>query len=78
MVRQSNYLDKYSGKAKDVVAALLDKYADVGFKDIEDMRLLTLEPFRSMGSDIELVSEFGGKDEYKKMIDEVLDLMYAT
>ncbi|MCH7772338.1 MAG: restriction endonuclease, partial [Bacteroidetes bacterium] len=77
-VRRSNYLEKYSGKAREVVEALLTKYADVGFKDIEDIRILTIEPFRSIGSDVEIVSMFGGKDEYKKMVDEVLDLMYTT
>ncbi|MEX0909814.1 MAG: type I restriction-modification enzyme R subunit C-terminal domain-containing protein, partial [Candidatus Paceibacterota bacterium] len=77
IVRRSNYLDKYSGKAREVVEALLTKYADVGYKDIEDMRILTLEPLKSIGSDVEIVSMFGGKEEYQKMVDEVLDLMYA-
>ncbi|MFH1769917.1 MAG: DEAD/DEAH box helicase family protein [Parcubacteria group bacterium] len=78
LVRRSNYLEKYSGQAREVVEALLNKYADVGYKDIEDMRILTLEPFRSIGSDVEIVSMFGGKKEYQMMVDEVLDLMYAT
>lgn len=78
LVRRSNYLDKYSGQAKEVVEALLSKYADVGYKDIEDIRILTLEPFRSIGSDVEIVSMFGGKDEYQKMVDDVFNLMYTT
>lgn len=78
LVRRSNYLDKYSGQAKVVVEALLNKYADVGYKDIEDIRILTLEPFKSIGSDMEIVSMFGGKEGYLHMADEVLDLMYAS
>ena len=76
-VRRSNYLNKYSGKAKDVLEALLQKYADVTLKDIESVRILTLEPLRSMGTDYELVSLFGGKDGYFKMVDELLDVMYT-
>jgi len=76
-VRRSNYLNKYSGRAKEVLEALLQKYADVTLKDIESVRILTLEPLRSMGTDYELVSLFGGKDGYFKMVDELLDVMYT-
>ncbi len=75
-VRRSNYLDKYSGRAREVLEALLLKYADVTLKDIESVRVLTLEPLRSMGTDYELVSLFGGKEGYFKTVDELLDVMY--
>lgn len=75
-LRRSNYLDKYSGKARDVLEALVEKYADITLKDIESVRVLTLEPLRSMGTDYELVSLFGGKEGYFKTLDELLDVMY--
>lgn len=77
-VRRSNYLNKYNGKAREVIEALLDKYADVGLKDIESIRVLTLEPIRSLGTDYELVSLFGGKEEYLHMMNELLDTVYAA
>ncbi len=76
-VRRSNYLDRYSGKAREVLEALLQKYADVTLKDIESVRILTLEPLRSLGTDYELVSLFGGKEGYFKTVDELLDVMYT-
>ena len=76
-VRRSNYLDKYSGKAREVLEALLAKYADVTLKDIESVRILTLEPLRSLGTDYELVSLFGGREGYFKTVDELLDVMYT-
>lgn len=76
-VRRSNYLDKYSGKAREVLEALLQKYADVALKDMESVRILTLEPLRSLGTDYELVSLFGGKEGYFKTVDELLDVMYS-
>lgn len=78
LVRRSNYLEKYSGKARQVVEGLLDKYSDVGYRDVEDIRVLQLEPFRSIGSDVEIVSLFGGKQKYQEMVDEVLDLVYEA
>lgn len=76
-VRRSNYLDKYSGQAREVLEALLFRYSESVLKDIESVRILTLEPFRSMGTDIELVSLFGGKERYHQAVDELLDVMYA-
>ncbi len=76
-VRRSNYMGKYSGKAREVIEALLEKYADVGVRDIESIRILTLEPLRSLGTDYELVSLFGGKEAYLKTLDELLDTVYA-
>lgn len=76
-VRRSNYLDKYSGKAHEVLEALLEKYAEVSLGDIESVRVLTLEPLRSLGTDYELVSLFGGKEGYFKTVDELLDVMYT-
>jgi type I restriction enzyme R subunit len=76
LIRRSNYLNKYSGKAREVVEAIIAKYADGGYQDVENIRLLTIEPFRSIGSDVEIVSWFGGKEGYLKVVDEVLDLAY--
>lgn len=76
-LRRSNYLNTYSGKAREVLDALVDKYAEGEIQDIENVRILTLEPFRSMGTDYELVSLFGGKEEYIQTVDGLLDRMYA-
>ena len=76
-VRRSNYLDKYSGKAREVLEALLEKYADVTLGDIESVRVLTLEPLRSLGTDYEIVSLFGGREGYFKTVDELLDTVYS-
>lgn len=77
MVRNSNYLNKYSGKAREVLEALLSKYEDITLGDIESVRILTLEPLRSMGTDYEIVSLFGGKEGYFKTVDDLLDVMYT-
>lgn len=70
-VRKRNYFSKYSESARRVIDALLDKYADVGIEKIEDLKILTIEPFKSIGAAQEIFSAFGGKDEY---INAVIDL----
>lgn len=70
-VKKRNYFTKYGEKARQVLEALLDKYADTGIQNIEDMKILTLDPFRKMGTASEIVSAFGGKDAYNNALNEL-------
>lgn len=43
-VKKRNYFAKYGDQARKVLVALLDKYADTGVENIEDIKILTLDP----------------------------------
>jgi type I restriction enzyme R subunit len=77
-VKKRNYFAKYSGAARQVLEALLDKYADTGIEHIEDIKILQLDPFSQIGAPIELVKAFGGKAGYNKAIHELEDELYAS
>jgi type I restriction enzyme R subunit len=70
-VKKRNYFTKYGEQARQVLETLLDKYADTGIENIEDIKVLTLDPFKSMGSASELVSAFGGKSAYMAALHEL-------
>lgn len=76
-VKKRNYFAKYGAQAKQVLEALLDKYADTGVENIEDIKILTLDPFRTMGSAPELISAFGGKQGYLNALKELEQQLYA-
>jgi type I restriction enzyme, R subunit len=76
-VKKRNYFAKYGEQARNVLNALLDKYADTGVENIEDIKILTLDPFKSMGSAPELISAFGGKPAYLQAIKELEQQLYA-
>lgn len=76
-VKKRNYFAKYSAQAKQVLEALLDKYADTGVENIEDIKILTLDPFRTMGSTPELIAAFGGKQGYLNALKELEQQLYA-
>jgi type I restriction enzyme R subunit len=76
-VKKHNYFAKYGEQARTVLNALLDKYADTGVENIEDIKILTLDPFKSMGSAPELISAFGGKPAYLQAIKELEQQLYA-
>jgi type I restriction enzyme R subunit len=63
-IRKKNYLAKYNGIAKNVLENLLEKYSNQGLSHIEDINILTINPFNSIGSPIEIIQEFGGRDAY--------------
>lgn len=76
-VKKRNYFAKYGTQARSVLEALLDKYADTGVENIEDIKVLTLDPFKSMGSAPELISAFGGKPAYLQALKELEQQLYA-
>lgn len=76
-VKKRNYFAKYGTQARLVLEALLDKYADTGVENIEDIKILTLDPFRTMGSTPELIAAFGGKQGYLNALKELEQQLYA-
>ncbi len=76
-VKKRNYFAKYSGAARQVLEALLDKYADTGIEHIEDIRILRLAPFSQIGAPMELVRAFGDRAGYDKALHELETELYA-
>lgn len=76
-VKKRNYFGKYNEKARAVLDKLLDKYANEGIENIEDINVLKLPEFREVGSQLEIVKKvFGGKKEYEKVIKELISELY--
>jgi len=76
-VKKRNYFAKYGEQARKVLETLLEKYADTGIENIEDIKILTLDPFKNMGTASELVSAFGGKSAYLAALYELEEHLYA-
>lgn len=77
-VKKRNYFTKYGEKARKVIEALLDKYADEGIENIEDLAILRIEPFNQIGTPTEIVQIFGGRDRYLHVIEELEHELYAV
>ena len=77
-VRKRNYWTKYGDKARAVLDALLDKYAQTGIEEIEDMKVLTVDPIKEIGTPAEIVNLFGGKPQYLQAIRELENEIYSA
>lgn len=77
-VKKRDYYAKYGEKARAVLEALLDKYADEGIEHIESMEVLKLRPFDQHGSLMEIIKSFGGKQQYIQAVQELEQQIYMT
>jgi type I restriction enzyme R subunit len=75
-VKKRNYFTQYGEQARKVLEILLEKYADTGIESIEDIKILTLDPFTRLGTPPELVGTFGGKAAYLKAVQELEQQLY--
>ena len=75
-VKKRDFLSKYSGAARQVLEALLDKYCNIGIYEIEKTEVLKLDPFLKMGKPAKIASYFGGKEGYLKAVRELEQAIY--
>lgn len=76
-VKKRDFLSKYSGVAREVLEALLDKYMNIGIYEIEKTEILQLDPFLKYGKPAKIASFFGGKGGYLKAVKELEKMIYT-
>ena len=77
-VMKRDYFAEYGDRARKVIDALLDKYADDGFADLENPEIITLDPIKRLGTAPEIIRAFGGKDGYAAAIRELTTALYRA
>ena len=77
-VKKRDFLSRYSGPAREVLEALLDKYMNTGIYEIESTDILRLDPLKRFGAPSKIVKLFGGKDGYLKAIRELEKALYGV
>ena len=58
--------------------ALLDKYADEGLAPVEDLGVLRVQPLSDLGTPVELVRHFGGREGYVAAVRQLEAALYDT
>ena len=77
-VKKRNYFGKYEGKAREVLEALLEKYADYGILNMEDEDILDHAPFNKIGKPQKIVKLFGGPAQFEIALKELENEIYKT
>jgi type I restriction enzyme R subunit len=75
-VRKRDVFAKYGAKARAVLEALLAKYQDEGFTSLDDLGVLKVAPFTTLGTPLELLKTFGGRDGFEAAVRELQTALY--
>lgn len=75
-VKKRDVFTNYGPQARAVLDALLDKYRDEGVLNLDDANVLKVTPFTTMGSVVQLIKAFGGKEGFEKAVHEMQDAIY--
>ncbi len=75
-VKKRNYFGKYTGKAREVLEALLEKYAENGILDFEKANILEIPPFNKIGKPQKIIKLFGGPAGFEQAIKELEEQIY--
>ena len=77
-VKKRNYFEQYGEKARSVLKALLERYAEGGVEEIEELSALKLEPLCGMGTVQEILAAFGGREAYLAAVSELEKQLYKA
>ena len=77
-VKKRDVFTQYGEQARKVLDALLDKYADEGIENIEDIKVLKVNPFDQFGTPTEIIKLFGGKSQYLQALTQLEKELYQA
>lgn len=77
-VKKRDFLSKYSGAAREVLEALLEKYMNTGIYEIEKTEILQIDPFKKFGKPSKIAAYFGGKAGYLRAVKELEEELYRA
>lgn len=77
-VRKKDLFSKYGPQARAVMDALLDKYTETGVASIENLEVLRVPPITDLGTPLEIIHGFGGKDAYLAAVQALSQNLYSS
>jgi len=74
----ADFFARYQPAAREVLAGLLDKYAQHGISQLDDLKVLEVPPISALGSPQEIAGRFGSAQELRVAVVELGELLYAA
>ena len=75
-VKKRDVFNKYGEQARAVLDALLAKYADQGVFNLDDVSVLRIPPLTELGTPVQLINAFGGKDKFVVVVHDLQAALY--
>jgi len=75
---ESEFFEKHGEKAREVLNALIDKYAEHGTAQFKMPDVLEIPPFNGWGNVVELAARFGGGKAMRESVNELQKRLYEA
>lgn len=75
-VKKRDVFSRYGNQARAVLDALLIKYADEGVLNLDDTNVLKIPPFTTIGTPVQLIKAFGGREGFEQAVHELQSALY--
>jgi type I restriction enzyme, R subunit len=74
----ADFFEQYQPAAREVLSQLLDKYADHGISELDDLGVLQVPPISSLGTPAEIANRFGSTVFLRQAVEQLASLVYAA
>jgi type I restriction enzyme R subunit len=72
------FFEAYKPAAREVLVYLLDKYAEHGISQLDDLAVLQVPPLSSLGSPADIAARFGTATDLRDAVAKLSSLLYAA
>lgn len=74
----AKFLEGFVPEARAILEELLEKYAEHGIGQLEDLDILEVPPLTEYGTPPEIAARFGGREQMWEAVEQLQDLLYAA
>ncbi|MEX2407067.1 MAG: DEAD/DEAH box helicase family protein [Actinomycetota bacterium] len=74
----AEFLRSFAPEARTILEGLLEKYAEHGITELDDLHVLEVPPLAELGSPVEIAERFGGAGQLKSAVERLRELVYAA
>src|SRR5581483_7328650 len=72
------FFDRFQPEARAILEELVDKYADHGVNQLDDLHILEVPPLSRFGTPVEIATRFGGVAPLRDAVSELQELLYVA
>jgi type I restriction enzyme R subunit len=72
------FFEEFQPAAREVLAYLLDKYAEHGIGELDDPAVLEVPPLSSLGTPVEIAARFGSAHALRTAVSRLSELVYVA
>jgi len=74
----AEFFETFRSEARRILDELLEKYAEHGIGELDDLKVLEVPPLSELGSPVEIAAQFGGRDKMEEALTALEKILYAA